>query len=477
MSKKQTEQNPSSGVFRTTIANATGAFSSLAVAIYLAKLFGPTTIGIYFFYLVVGNTITRLHAGVGASLRKSVRSTELDTSEYYGAGLFISIILLFLIISSSMIVFYELPNDLELGFQLSKPMLFGVLSVIGGQGTFYLVHGPYTANNDSSWVKTIRHITTGITQLIALALGLGIPSLLGIYGAVSLLCSILILISKPIFAVPSGHVIIKSLVQSTITTPMTIVSNFHHKLDVLVLGFIVGFASIGRYELSLKLVIPVMLAATTASGLMATRLRSENSEYKAIELVKNSTASSTILAFPVLAIMSALSVDTIRYIYGEQFIEITWLVLIILSITQLFVALRTPLNLALRSLNKNKTVLTVQTIALITNLPLSIHLAKNHGILGVIGATLIVEILTVLAYMIFIKSELTAAFPTIELFKQTMSAMLAFIVAFSAFYLGIISNYFVYTSIVLLGLSVFTITYVSTSYRAKQKLREIMMRF
>jgi O-antigen/teichoic acid export membrane protein len=476
MGSTQTKQNPKSGVIKSSISNTAATASSLAVAITLARFYGPRILGAYFFYLVIAQVVTRIPAGIGGSIRKGIRRTDLEKNEYYGAGLFFSFLLVILVLFVGLIGFYELPET-NILFGFGKPIFLALLAVIGGQGVFYLLHGPYTAEYDSSWVKTIRHVLIGGVQVWLVYSGYDVFHLLLAYGFVSLFSGILLLFASPNFSVPGFKVVFEILKQSVITIPISAVSNFHHKLDVLVLGVIVGLSSVGRYEAALKLVVPVMVISTTSAGLLSVKLRGSGDGYRASELLKTATSNSTLLAIPALSVFAALSVDTLRYVYGSQFIQVTWLALILLAVTQTIVALRTPMSMALRAVKSSKLILITRTVALLLNIPLSIHFAREYGLIGAIGATFTVEVLTLFFYIVFVKLKLSSGLPLTEILKQLLSSLTAFIVMYSVFYYGYVLNHYVYTGTVILGVITFFVVYISISYRAKYFVRNVFTDF
>lgn len=463
----QSDENPTAGVFRSTAANTAAALAGLTTAIVLARYYGVTTVGVYFFFLIIGQSVARIPAGVGGAIRRQMRLADVDTSDYFGASLLFSVGIVFFATIAALATIALYDGAYSSTFGLTTLTAVGTITVTGGLSVYHLIHSGYTATKDSSWNKTLRYTSIAGAHIGLAYAGFPVGYFLAAYGGLSFFWGVIMIpfasgVGTP--GIPEFSGIIKT---SYLTVPSSIASNFHHKADVIIIGVLVGINSVGLYESSLQLVIPVMLAASTISSLMSSRLRGESSGYRAAELIRSAVTYSAILAFPILAIFMAMSHESLWYIFGPDFLD-AWLLLILLSITQLLASLRTPFNLALRATHQNKSVLGIRFGAFLANIPLSIYLVLSMGVLGAVIATLIVELLTLVAYYALVRRTISQTIRFEEIIKQAASAGISFAVAYGFVWSGVVTSLPRLISVGALSLGVFFIAYISLSRRARR---------
>lgn len=464
----QEEQNPTAGALRSVIANGTAALSSLVIAVIIAKEFGVRPLGTYFFLLVVGQSVARVFSGIGTAIRRRSRNYE-DSSQYETVGVVLGAILIAIVTIVALVGRFGFSQEIA-SYWFTRMEFYGTLAVVGGLGSYHMLHGAFTARRDSSLVKVLRHTLLAIAVLaIAIyAPAYGVGLMLVSYGVISGLFA-LAMIPYTIPSIPKLKHFLGVLKTSRITVIGAFASNFHHKADVIIIGVLVGVTGVGYYEAALQVVIPMMLAASFSSNLMALNLQGTNSKYQATELVRSAISYSTVFAFPAIAVFVPLSVETLEFFFTSEF-KTAWSILTLLLFTQFIAAVRTPYGLSLRALGERKKAIGVRLIALFVNVGLSIYMVLQYGVLGAVLATGTVELLTLLAYYILVKRKITQTTRLGELARQIGSAFVVSIPLFILQWLDVVDSPRYYAITATLGIIVFFILYIGLSERTRRTL-------
>lgn len=273
------------------------------------------------------------------------------------------------------------------------PLLFMVL--FGSLAFFFPVQKILGAEgwpSKQTWNDTLRSFLTLPLQLLFVTSGFGA---LGMgYGLAS--ASLLVVPVAAYFvrvrpAYPTRTTLRSLWAYARYSTPSAIVGKTYDRIDVLLLGFLVGTVPVANYEVALKLTVPALFV----SGIVAAALmpKISNTISKGGEFVgdvTNSVGHVSIFAVPIffgaLAIPRPLVVTAFEPRYASAAPYLVGLALYQVVSTQSSVYLQT-----LAGMDLPEVVFRVGALTLAFNIVLGVALAVTVGPLGIVVATVLAE--------------------------------------------------------------------------------------
>jgi O-antigen/teichoic acid export membrane protein len=162
--------------------------------------------------------------------------------------------------------------------------------------------------------------------------------------------------------------------------------------DKLVAGVLLGVASVTYYAIGISLVEHLrgmLFTVTSVLVPLSTSLDAKGDRKALGDLLVRGSRLNLLLILPVIAGFLILGQPFIALWMGERYAEASGTVLLLLSIPLFFAPMRSTCSQVLYGMNRHKFNAYSQLVEAVTNLGLSIFLAKQIGLYGIAWGTLI----------------------------------------------------------------------------------------
>lgn len=278
------------------------------------------------------------------------------------------------------------------GLQGSAPLFLAIFGSLLLFFPYQLILGAMGWPSKQVWNDAFRSLLTLPLQVALVLSGLGALGMgYGLAAATLLSTPIAIYFVRVRPAVPTRETLKSLWEYGRYSTPNAIVGETYSRIDILLLGFLIGTVPVANYEVAFKLTTP----ATFASGVVATALMpkisntiSKGGEF--VDDVKNSISYVSVLAIPIffgaLAIPEPLVVTAFESRYAGAAPYLIGLALYQVIATQTAIYFQTLSGMDLPNVG-----LKVNSVTLLFNIVVGIALAVVIGPLGVVVATVLAE--------------------------------------------------------------------------------------
>jgi O-antigen/teichoic acid export membrane protein len=175
-------------------------------------------------------------------------------------------------------------------------------------------------------------------------------------------------------------------------------NDLYKRLDVLLIGVLVGNEAVGFYETALRLAQPgAFFAASISDPLHVKASGLSSRDLDVIPDLKNAFAYCGLLTVPIFFGALAMPVEIVRTVFGAEFTP-AWTALVGLTLFQLLNGYATPLESIVSGIDQVKSQFGISTLILIIHTPLAILLGLRFELIGVVGATIFGEVVRLTAY-------------------------------------------------------------------------------
>lgn len=473
MSAPESKTDTHGSLRRSLASHLTIGVAGLATIALIARFLGPVGLGTYVFLLVAAQTAGRITAGVTGAIRKEVKSPDTDSADYYGVG-FLLFVLSTAALSITVIVIAGAFPDYVADLGLTLWDVAALAAILSAHGLYKTTYNIYTIDHDTAPIRIGKNTLIFGLHAVALYLGYEVTGLLFAFAGGTFIAGIALMSAIPTTpGTPTWTALLRIFRESFWTIPSAFASNFHHKLDVLVAGTILGVAAVGHYEAALKLVLPgVLIASAVSKGMAADIQGGIQGRFEVNSTVRKAMTYAGVGSTLTLALVAALSTQALTFVYGPEFSDVG-LILVLLAVTQVIAAYRTPYHTALRAFGEKRLVFGVRVGAFLTNIPLSIYLTLEYGLIGVVLATLIVEVLTLALYYGFVKQYAKRTVRSSDFIRQFISAGATFAVVAFPTMGGHVEGVRLTAAVVVIGILVYGVVFISLSDNTPRILRDI----
>ncbi|GAA0728412.1 O-antigen/teichoic acid export membrane protein [Halorubrum trapanicum] len=396
--------------------------------VLFARVLGPAGTGRYYFALAIALLLVRVDAGVGVALKKRVSEAGADPRPYLAVGIAFHLAWVVVVATATFAVAYYT------SFLPMTPLVVtAVVAVLATVGLFQILNRFYAGlgyPSRSLWADTVRSVLT---------LGFQLPLLFAGYEAFGLLAGLAggtLITALGVFAAAGVRPRLKGFgdtsedlfVFARYSVPTAVVEDFYKRVDVILIGFFAGDAAVGFYETALRIVTPAQQLSgsiSNALGVKVSGLTSLGQEIR--EDVVNTVAYSGLLVLPMFFGALAMPAALMRTFFGSSF-GAGGAALVGVAGFFIFYIYQDPFATALESSDRPQFVFRLRTAALIIHLPLAGVLGYYwDGLLGIIAATLFVEVVVLFSYQYLSKRELGGIILPWPLWAQFGSAVLMYI--------------------------------------------------
>ncbi|WP_049971710.1 lipopolysaccharide biosynthesis protein [Haladaptatus cibarius] len=430
--------------FGGTAAQFTMAAVGFAGTVIFARWLGPATFGGVYLLFAVAKIADRPMNGWSLAAKKRLSESDSLRPPAFGAQLlfnafWVALAVLAVLVAGDALRAYTglaLAPVLLVLLLATESMYETIESLVQGRGRI----------SAATWNDTLRSVLTLPLQLWFVALpgiaGAGMVYGLAVASALTLPVIALFVSARP--AIPS-RTFLRSLGDyARYSVPTSVLGTTYDRLDVLLLGFLLGSASAGFYEVAWKLTLPAVFVADVAGrGLMATvsarHARSGDGEGNENENgnesgnrnergigrdVSNTIAYAGILAVPIFFGSLALAESLVVTVYGPDFRNAAPL-LIGLAGYRVVRSQSGPLVQAINGLDRPDVAMRLSAVAVAVNLVLGVLLTLRLGPIGVVIATIVAETLVYLGGFHFLRQTVSGLVPISRPMVEQVGAGLA----------------------------------------------------
>lgn len=405
-----------------TAARFSMALLGFAGTVAFARLLGQTSFGGYYFLFAVAKLLNRPVIGGAIAGKKRISESGSKPDEIIGSvGLFL---LVWCVLSA--LVLFPFSRALSEFFNVGHAGLL-LIALLVSESTFeaadWLVQGRGKIAV-TTWVDFFRSLLTFPGQLILVLLGYGVLGMVFGLTIASLLTAIplfYILSTKP--ALPTAQTV-RSLWQfSRYSIPATFIGEFSARIDVLLLGVILGPAAVANYEVAAKLTVAaVFLSETSSNGLM-TRLSLISSQSGEVsQHITNTLKFSALFAIPVLLGGALIARPLMVTIFGNEYASAATL-LVPMATFRLIESQNLILKRTMEGIDNPRTVIFADVIGAVTNLVLGIVLIFSIGTVGVILSTIVGEIIRYILLVRAVRERTNASLFNSQQLYQVISGL------------------------------------------------------
>lgn len=373
--------------FLGRVATAVIAFAG---SIFLARILGPDGYGTFYFLMAIVAFLDNPVTGWANACRKRLTEEDVPSGEAIGSTLIG-------IVGASTLVF--------VGSWFASPVIAGqvgdrdawiLLSLLFvGMVSFITSLEVLKATEKfgaSSWVQASRDLLRVLAQATLVVAGFGVAGMvLGMVLANLIVAPIVIYLVGHQPELPSKETLRDVWRFAKSSIPNGIVGTAQGRMDVILLGVLMGPSIVGNYEVALRMTMPAMYVAGVAQGGLMGRIsnrRSKGEEFT--EDIQNNLSYASILAIPLF--FGALTVGTpvVVTTYSNKFAE-AGTYLAGLALFRLFLSQKSIFVSTLDGLDRPHVNLRVSTFVFGFNLVLGIALLYTIGPFGVVVATVVSE--------------------------------------------------------------------------------------
>ena len=408
MTEKNTAELDLGGeAFASVVAKFTMSGLGFIGVVAFANVLGPAGVGRYYFALAIALLLVRVDAGVGVALKKRVSQVETDAETYLTVGLLFHAVWVSVVAAGTFAV-AEFTGLLP----MTPLVVSGVVSVLATVGLFQILNRFYAGlgyPSRSLWIDTLRSAFTLGLQLAFLVQGYRAFGLLvGLAGG-TLISAVIVFVAAGVRPSVTGLVETGTDVFTfaRYSVPTAVVEDFYKRVDVILIRLFAGEAAVGFYETALRIVTPAQQLSGSISNALGVKVSGLSSIGKEIRAdIVNAVIYTGLLAVPMFFGALAMPTALMRTFFGAEFGGGA-AALVGIALFFVFYIYQDPFATALEGSDRPQIVFRLRLFALGVHLPLAILLGSYwDGLLGVIAATLAVEVVLFAIYQVVSYREL-----------------------------------------------------------------------
>jgi O-antigen/teichoic acid export membrane protein len=382
-------------LFAKFVLAATGF---LGVLIF-ARVLGVEGVGKYYFLLAAAKLGVQVSGGVSNAIKKRVSEVGVDPAEFFGLGLLVHTALTGVALAFAVVVYPFVQEQVG-------PFAFalGVVAIVAALGLFSLANRLYAGIGHpgaSFWTDTVRSVVTLVAQVALLVVGMRVLGLMaGLVVATLVTTAGVVVLAKVRPRFPTRETAERVWTFARWSVPNSLLQNMYMRLDVLVLGVVVGNAAVGLYEPAMRLTIPAAFIATSIGDSLTVKASGLSSLDRDVAAdLRNALSYTCLFAIPIFFGALAMPRDLMGVAFGPEY-RAGWAALVGLALFQLFNTYRLPFDTVVSGMNRPDLRFRISAFTLAVNVPLAVGLGLEYGLLGVVGATIVAESVRVTAYLV-----------------------------------------------------------------------------
>lgn len=411
-----------------------------------ARVLGASGLGVYQTAIAAAFVFTVLSGGVADAVRKRVSEVDVDASQFLGLGLIAHVAFSVFVLLGAL--FFLGPVAAYLG---SAQVTLAAVGVVTALGLFNVTNRTlagigYPAR--SSWMDTVRSVLTIVCQVAFLWAGLEAFGLVLGLAAGTLVTALLSAKLAGVWPKAPSRSTARSVSEyARWSVPNGLLNKLYSNLDVLVVTAAVGSTAAGFYAVANQLVQPAVFLASSISGAFEVKASGRHSAGKeVVQDLLNSVSYSGLFAAPIFFGALAMPRAIPRTVFGGEFAAAggALIGMALFQICNVYVA---PLQSVFEGIDRPDVIFRVNALVTALHVPLAVALGYEFGLLGVVAATVVAELLRLTTYQFLAYRQFDCLAVTRPVFEQFASAL-----AMYAFLEGLLGSVAVRGWVVLLSL-------------------------
>jgi len=448
------------------ISNITMGVVGFAGTFIFAQVLGASGLGVYQTALAAAFVFTELSSGIAVAVRKRVSEVDTDPSKYLGGAL-----LLHVLFSLTVLLAFIVARGPAIRYFGSKEIVIGVILVVTSLGFFQIANRVYAGMgypSRSSWMDTVRSVFTLIAQVVLLWIGLeafGLIVGLAIATVVTAVLAVLIAGVRP--KLPTKQTLDRIYEFARWSVPNGLLNNLYSSSDILIITAVAGNAATGLYTVAKQLVQPAAYLSGSISNALYVKSSGRHSAGQGItQDLTNSVAYAGLLAIPMFFGALAMPNAIPRTVFGGEFAAAGG-ALIGMGVFQLSNVYASQFESIFGSIDRPDVVFRVNVAVTVVHLPLAVGLGYGYGLLGVVAATVVAEVIRFVVYQYLAYSRFSRVILPRPVMEQALSGAVMFGLVESVLLFTRIRGWFILLPIVAGGAVVYfaTLFLISSHFR------------
>lgn len=361
-----------------------------AGTIIFARFLGPTAFGGFYFLLTLVLLSDRPLRGLGQAVQKRYSETGAPKEQIVGAVLGVNGV--FVVAAGVAVWAARRPLINETGLDAAPLVFMALLACLAVFFPFQQMLGAQGWVGLQTWNDTLRSVLTLALQLVFVFAGFGAAGMgYGLAGASLLVVPVALYFLKVRPRVPSRETLGSLWEYAKYSTPVAFVGKAYDRFDVLLIGAVLTTASVGYYEVALKLTMPaIFLPQVVSSGLMPKISNKHSRGEPVAEDISNAAAYISLFSVPLFFGALALSERLVLTAYGPAYRAAAPL-LVGLALYQLLRSQTKVYRHTLAGFDRPDLNLRIDITTLAVNIIIGLALIFTFGVIGVVIATVIAE--------------------------------------------------------------------------------------
>ncbi|WP_323675856.1 polysaccharide biosynthesis C-terminal domain-containing protein [Halorubellus sp. PRR65] len=375
--------------------------------ILLTRYFKPSLVGFLYIALAVAQVASQTVEGFTIAIRKKVSEAETNPPDYLGLGLLAGFVYGIVVYAAYAIIWLLLDYR---PFEISSEVAAYVAFVSIALGLFVVAKNTYSGlgNPGNSMILNAgRTVLRVILVILVISINGGIVELLISVAAANLALTVVILsIMRVTPRIPNRKTIFGTMTFARFSIPNAFVLRLYSRLDVILLGILVGGAAAGYYESALRLTVPA-ITISTAVGQALTVKASEKSSaglLKTNDVLSYPLRYAGVFAYPMIIGAVVIGDQVLKLFFTPSYLT-AWSALIGLSIYQLAHSYRIQFSMLSDGIGRPNLNLYINTITTIAYLPVAVSLGLIYGLVGIIIATVTTESARIALYLRYLRTD------------------------------------------------------------------------
>lgn len=460
---------------KTSYSSFFGVFGDVIHVIILTSFLTQDSVGIFFLSYAFLYLFAQIPRGIGIAVRKRASEINTDRSKYLWIGLFL--ILPILSVSFGLLVLGQPVlnsySSVTLSYSVLQALFFATVGFAVLEFARYYIAGcsePGLAEKLRTFFAkpSLLLLTTGFLwydSTVEMAL-------YAVFIAYFSTACIMFVIGSHQWIKPEWNEIVDILKFSKWSLLTSLLNDFYHRWDTILLSIMATAAALTYYESSVRL---AFLATTLAMGISKTSnvkmsgLIEADSNIQ--DIAEKTFVASTFLIFPALLVFIFNAEYILKILFGSEYTGGS-LFLIMMGVTQLLQCYRVQFEAIFNSLDQPGKTTKTSVIAVIVNVLTAPVLVLQFGGLGVLYSTILSELVRMVVYEIQVKQEFGDFIKPTGVFTQYISF------GFSALIVYLIQLLFDLSNIQLIIISLCSISvFYIIQYKLSSETRSILRQY
>lgn len=397
--------------------------------VLFARELGAEGLGGYLLVVAGARLVSKIANGVGSAIKKRASEANADEGELFGLGIVVQAGL----ITVTTIVLGLTAQRIQWYIEAPR-LVVSVVGIVATLGGFYIAQQFYQGlgyPGYASWIDTARSVLTTLTQIVLLfTTDMGSFALVvGLCVANGVTAVVAVGLARTWPTVPTVETVVSVWQFGRWSIPDALISDVYSRLDVLIIGSIVGNSAVAFYGTGLRLVQPAAFVAGSIGAPLMIRTSGRHSrEMDVLTDLRNGVSYSSIIAIPIffgsLVIPDAVVRTTFGTGFGAAAPALTSLALF--QVVQTFGSSFTSVWMGSDRVDLE---FKIALVVVVVNLPLATVAAYQFGLVGVIGATILAETIRIVLYEAAAHRTFgTVVFPRTVLEQVGSAAIMAVVV-------------------------------------------------